>query len=47
VIANGQTNPSQIRRIVEGTSDDLGAKGKDPFFGNGRLNAARAVGAIP
>jgi len=47
VIANGQTQPSQIRRIVERTSDDLGAKGKDPFFGSGRVNAARAVGAIP
>jgi len=47
VIANGETTPSQIRRIVERTSDDLGAPGTDPFFGKRRVNAARAVGAIP
>ena len=47
LVANGQTQPSQIRWIVEKTSDDLGAAGKDPFFGSGRLNAARAVGALP
>lgn len=47
VMANGQTQPSRIRWIVEKTSDDLGAPGKDPFFGSGRVNAARAVGAIP
>ncbi|MEB3329937.1 MAG: S8 family serine peptidase [Candidatus Sericytochromatia bacterium] len=34
----------QVRDHLERTADDLGAPGRDPRFGAGRLNAARAVG---
>jgi len=43
----GHGNPSQIRARLQQTADDLGSAGTDPFYGKGRLNAARAVGAIP
>ncbi len=33
----------EVRRIVEKSADDLGAAGKDYFFGNGRINAYRAL----
>jgi serine protease len=37
-----------LRSRIEGTADDLGAAGKDTDFGNGRLNAFRAVtGSTP
>jgi subtilisin family serine protease len=36
--------PSAIRARLIGTSDDLGPLGLDPAYGNGRINAARAVG---
>jgi hypothetical protein len=36
--------PSAIRARLIGTSDDLGPLGIDPAYGNGRINAARAVG---
>jgi subtilisin family serine protease len=47
VAASGRGNPSQVRAILQNSADDLGASGTDPFYGKGRLNAARAVGAIP
>jgi subtilisin family serine protease len=37
----------QVRDHLERTADDLGPPGRDPRFGAGRLNAARAVGALP
>lgn len=40
-------NPDAIRDQLEGTADDLGPVGTDPHYGKGRLNVARAVGAIP
>ena len=40
-------NPAAIRARLEQTADDLGQSGTDPFYGKGRLNVARAVGAIP
>ena len=43
----GPGNPSQIRARLQSSSDDLGAAGTDPFYGHGRLNAGRAVGALP
>ena len=43
----GPGNPSQIRARLQSSSDDLGAPGTDPFYGHGRLNAGRAVGALP
>ena len=40
-------NPAAIRARILQTADDLGQSGTDPFYGKGRLNVARAVGAIP
>ncbi len=40
-------NPAQIKARIQQTADDLGQPGTDPFYGKGRLNVARAVGAIP
>ncbi|MEB3224096.1 MAG: S8 family serine peptidase [Candidatus Sericytochromatia bacterium] len=36
----------QVREHLERTADDLGAPGRDPKFGAGRLNAARAVSSL-
>ena len=47
VATMGRGNPSQIRAALQQSADDLGDRGTDPFYGKGRLNAARAVGAIP
>src|ERR1051326_6170248 len=47
IAARGRANPAQVRAILEQTADDLGEPGTDPFYGRGRVNAARAVGAIP
>jgi len=47
IASSGRGNPSQVRAILQTSSDDLGAPGTDPFYGKGRVNAARAVGAIP
>jgi subtilisin family serine protease len=38
------THPSAVRGAVSGSSDDLGKPGKDPIYGSGRVNAARAAG---
>jgi subtilisin family serine protease len=40
-------NPVAIQDRLTATADDLGASGTDPYYGKGRLNVARAVGAIP
>ena len=37
----------EVRAIIESTADDLGALGWDPFYGFGRINAARALAAVP
>lgn len=42
----GTDKPSQVRTALQRTADDLGDPGTDPFFGKGRVNAARAAGAI-
>ena len=39
-------NPAQIRARLQQSADDLGQSGVDPAYGHGRLNAARAVGAL-
>ncbi|ABG05132.1 peptidase S8 and S53, subtilisin, kexin, sedolisin [Rubrobacter xylanophilus DSM 9941] len=36
---------SQIRRRIQSTAADLGPRGRDPYYGHGRLDAAAAVGA--
>lgn len=43
--ANPSLTATQVRRILESTADDLGAAGWDQYFGNGRVNVARAVQA--
>ncbi len=40
-------NPGAIRAALQQSADDLGQPGTDPYYGKGRLNVARAVGAIP
>jgi subtilisin family serine protease len=40
-------NPGAIKAQIQSSADDLGQPGTDPFYGKGRLNVARAVGAIP
>lgn len=35
--------PDQVFQRIATTSDDLGAKGRDDYFGSGRINAARAL----
>lgn len=42
--ARGRTN-AQIVEALKATSDDLGLPGRDPVYGYGRVNAARAVAA--
>lgn len=39
---NGRLN-DEIRGIIEGTADDLGAAGFDPYYGHGRINVEKAV----
>ena len=36
-----------VRALIEMTADDLGASGRDDYFGFGRINAARALAAAP
>jgi lantibiotic leader peptide-processing serine protease len=43
----GHGRPSQVQSALQNSADDLGQSGTDPFYGKGRLNVARAVGAIP
>jgi lantibiotic leader peptide-processing serine protease len=39
-------NPGRIKAALQQTADDLGQAGTDPFYGKGRVNAARAAGAM-
>ena len=41
--ATGLTNRDAIRERLQNTVDDLGAPGRDPQFGFGRINAYRAL----
>jgi thermitase len=36
----------QVRTIIQSTADDLGAPGKDDYFGYGRINARRALESL-
>lgn len=46
IASEGDTSPSTIRAKLQQSADDLGPSGTDPAYGKGRVNAARAVGAI-
>ena len=37
-------NPGAIRAAIARSSDDLGERGNDPIYGQGRINVARALG---
>jgi subtilisin family serine protease len=43
--ANPALTAEEVRRILEGTADDIGPAGFDPDAGWGRVNAGRAVAA--
>lgn len=40
---NPNLTPSQVRDIIQRSAQDLGATGRDDFFGYGRLDAERAL----
>lgn len=40
---HGTWTPQQVRDRIVATADDKGARGKDPYYGAGRINAARAL----
>ncbi len=40
---NPRLTPDQVRTVLRGSANDLGAPGWDPLFGHGRVNARRAV----
>lgn len=40
-------NPSQIKARIQQSADNVAGNGTTQFYGKGRLNVARAVGAIP
>ena len=39
----GSMKPAQVISALKRSSDDLGKRGKDDFYGAGRVNAFRAV----
>lgn len=43
--ANNKLSPVDAENILKSTAVDLGAVGKDPYFGAGRIDVARAVNA--
>ncbi len=43
---NPQLTNAQVRELIEQNVDDLGAAGWDPYFGNGRINARKALAAV-
>jgi subtilisin family serine protease len=45
LVQQGLTNTEIVARLTA-TATDLGTPGRDPVFGYGEVNAARAVGAI-
>ena len=38
-----QLSPAELRSLLERTAKDLGPRGKDPQFGNGLVDACKAV----
>lgn len=41
---NPNLNPAQLSRAIERSSDKIDGNGRSPFYGQGRVNAASAVG---
>jgi subtilisin family serine protease len=44
---NPQLKAGEIRQLLRGTADDLGAAGCDPVYGYGLINVSRALRAAP
>jgi hypothetical protein len=45
LVADGAKNkPGQIKKLIERSSLDLGPAGPDPFYGEGRIDVAKALG---
>jgi subtilisin family serine protease len=42
-VHGGQINPDAVEAIMRASADDLGKPGVDDYYGQGRVNAARAV----
>jgi subtilisin family serine protease len=40
----GKRNPGLVRNRLAQSADDLGEEGRDPIYGRGRINAAKALG---
>jgi thermitase len=43
LVHRGYKNPANVQRRIKSTAVDLGAPGRDPYYGAGRIDAARAV----
>ncbi len=43
---NAQLTNAQVRQIIEQNTDDLGATGRDLYFGHGRINGRKALAAV-
>ena len=41
---HGRNNPAQVKHALLKSVDDLGPRGRDPVYGAGRINVARALG---
>ena len=42
-VGGGDLASAQVEAALRASADDLGAPGRDPFYGHGRFNAARAL----
>lgn len=48
LIANNSANsPDEVRSALETTAEDLGASGRDNYYGHGLVNASAALGTTP
>ena len=45
--ADPKLNVAELTRMLESTAADLGASGKDPIYGGGRIDAGAAFGQVP
>jgi subtilisin family serine protease len=42
----GDMDPAKVEAVMRASADDLGKPGRDPYYGHGRVNAAKAVTAV-
>jgi len=43
---NNSLSPSQVKKIIESSSIDLGRKGYDSYFGHGRVSASNSIESL-